>query len=860
MATTTVQEFAKQIGVPLERLIAQFEQAGIKGVTADRKVTDVEKRNLLQHLQSRHGNSRSAEVVLQRKQTEEVSGVKVVVRKKRKIRRRTPEELEAAKQKLIDEAKAQEEAKLAEEKAREAEELAAQERAKALEAKRIEEEKLKAAVEEKARQEEMLAKPVHTDAEGSASEKEESRVAADKKKKKYSEVNDAEQEKPGKKGKDSKKSGEKSGKYAHFQADKISLHDEDDGNIEEESSDESLFNAAAVAGRRKKSKKRVAAVAGSNRHSFTKPTEKVVLEVSVPESISVAGLAQKMSIKAANIVKLLMGMGVMATINQIIDQDTAVLIVEELGHKPVLLKENAIEESLIASIERTPVGEAMTRAPVVTIMGHVDHGKTSLLDYIRRTKVTAGEAGGITQHIGAYHVETEKGMITFLDTPGHAAFTAMRARGVKVTDIVILVVAADDGVMPQTIEAIQHARAAEVPLIVAVNKIDKPEADPEKLKTALSLHNIVPEEWGGDVMFVNVSAKAGTGIDDLLDSVLVQSEVLELSAHRDVPATGVVVESHLDKGRGSVATVLVQNGTLRQGDIILAGQQYGRVRAVLDENGRKIEAAGPSIPVEVLGLSGTPSAGDEFLVVPDERKAREVAQFRQGQFKEVQLSRQQKARLENMFGHAAAGEKRSLNIVLKADVQGSVEALIESLEKLSTDEVTVKVVYSAAGGITESDANLALASEAVVIGFNVRADAAARELIEKEKIDLHYYSVIYDVIDEIKSAVLGLTAPKFEEKIVGLAQVRDVFRSSKIGAIAGCMVLEGVIKRNNPIRVLRNNVVIYEGVLESLRRFKDDAQEVKQGVECGIGVKNYNDVKAGDQIEVFEIVEIKPGS
>ena len=554
-------------------------------------------------------------------------------------------------------------------------------------------------------------------------------------------------------------------------------------------------------------------------------------------------------------------MGVMATINQIIDQETAVIIVEELGHKPVLIKENAIEENLLASVDSSSSKkEKITRAPVVTIMGHVDHGKTSLLDYIRRTKVTAGEAGGITQHIGAYHVETGKGMITFLDTPGHAAFTAMRARGVKVTDIVVLVVAADDGVMPQTIEAIQHARAAAAPLIVAVNKIDKPEADPDKLKTALSSHNIVPEEWGGDVMFVNVSAKVGTGVDDLLDSILVQSEVLELSAQVDTAASGVVVESHLDKGRGSVATILVQNGTLRQGDIILAGQQYGRVRAVLDENGRKVETAGPSIPVEILGLSGTPSAGDEFFVVPDERKAREVAQFRQGQFKAVQISRQQKAKLENMFSQAAQGEKRGLNIVLKADVQGSVEALVESLEKLSTEEVTVKVIYSAAGGITESDANLALASEAIMVGFNVRADAAARVLIEKEKIDLHYYSIIYDVIDEVKSAVLGLTAPKFEEKIVGLAQVRDVFRSSKIGAIAGCMVIEGVIKRNNPIRVLRDNVVIYEGVLESLRRFKDDAQEVRQGTECGIGVKNYNDVKAGDQIEVFETVLVKPGS
>lgn len=858
MATTTVQEFAKQIGVPLERLITQLDQAGLKGATADQQLTDAEKRSLLQHLQSRHGSSRSAEVVLRRKQTEEVSGVKVVVRKKRKIRRRTPEELAAAKQKLLDEAKAAEEAKLAEQKAREEEELAAKRKAEELAAKKAEDEKLKQAVKDKTSQEQekSTTETVNADADTDA---------ADKKKKKHGhtthtpERSDAEieQEKPAKKGKDAKKGGEKSNKYTRFQADKIRIHGDDElDDIEAESL------SGGVASRRKKTKKRTGAItaSASNKHSFTKPTEKVSKEISVPESISVAGLAQKMSVKAVNVIKVLMGMGVMATINQIIDQDTAVLIVEEMGHKPVLIKENAIEENLLASIDTGSDNDKITRAPVVTIMGHVDHGKTSLLDYIRRTRVTAGEAGGITQHIGAYHVDTDKGMITFLDTPGHAAFTAMRARGVKVTDIVVLVVAADDGVMPQTIEAIQHARAAEVPLIVAVNKIDKPEADPDKLKTALSSHNIVPEEWGGDVMFVNVSAKVGTGIDDLLDSILVQSEVLELTAHEDVPATGVVVESHLDKGRGSVATVLVQNGTLKQGDIILAGQQYGKVRAVIDENGRKVETAGPAIPVEILGLSGTPSAGDEFLVVPDERKAREVAQFRQGQFKAIQVSRQQKANLDNMFNKAAEGEKRSLNIVLKADVQGSVEALVESLEKLSTDEVTVKVVYSAAGGITESDANLALASEAIMVGFNVRADAAARTLIEKEKIDLHYYSVIYDVIDEVKSAVLGLTAPKYEEKIVGLAQVRDVFRSSKIGAIAGCMVIEGVIKRNNPIRVLRDNVVIYEGVLESLRRFKDDAQEVRQGTECGIGVKNYNDVKAGDQIEVFETLEVKPGA
>ncbi|MBD3610178.1 MAG: translation initiation factor IF-2, partial [Gammaproteobacteria bacterium] len=568
----------------------------------------------------------------------------------------------------------------------------------------------------------------------------------------------------------------------------------------------------------------------------------------------VAELAQKMSIKAAEVIKVMMKMGSMVTINQVLDQETAAIVVEEMGHKPVLMKENAMEEELtqVSDME----GEAITRAPVVTIMGHVDHGKTSLLDHIRRAKVASGEAGGITQHIGAYHVETEGGMITFLDTPGHAAFTAMRARGAKVTDIVVLVVAADDGVMPQTREAIQHARAANVPLIVAVNKIDKPEADPDRVKNELSAEEVIPEDWGGDTMFVHVSAKSGEGIDELLESILLTSEVLELKAIPEGPARGIIIESRLDKVRGIVASVLVQNGTLNKGDVLLAGREYGRIRAMLDENGKPIDAAGPAIPVEILGLSGAPNAGDEALTVADERKAREVANFRQGKFREVKLARQQKAKLENMFSNMEAGEVQSLNVVLKADVQGSVEAITDALVKLSTDEIRVNIVASGVGGITESDANLAVASEAIVVGFNVRADAGAKRIIDEEELDLHYYSVIYHLIDEVKSAMGGMLSPEFREEIIGLAEVRDVFKAPKIGAVAGCMVVDGTVKRSNPIRVLRENVVIYEGELESLRRYKDDVNEVKQGTECGIGVKNYNDVKVGDQIEVYERVEV----
>lgn len=590
--------------------------------------------------------------------------------------------------------------------------------------------------------------------------------------------------------------------------------------------------------------------------AFTKPVQVVKQDVVIGETITVAELANKMATKATEIIKAMMKMGEMVTINQVLDQETAQLVAEELGHKVILRNENELEEEVLG--DRDVNAEKVTRAPVVTIMGHVDHGKTSLLDYIRKAKVAAGEAGGITQHIGAYHVEMDDGkMITFLDTPGHAAFTSMRARGAKATDIVVLVVAADDGVMPQTIEAIQHAKAAGAPLVVAVNKIDKPEANPDRVEQELLQHEVISEKFGGDVQFVPVSAKKGTGVDDLLDAILLQSEVLELTAVKDGMASGVVIESYLDKGRGPVATILVQSGTLRKGDIVLCGFEYGRVRAMRDENGKEIDEAGPSIPVEVLGLSGVPAAGDEATVVRDEKKAREVALYRQGKFREVKLARQQKAKLENMFSNMTEGDVAELNIIVKADVQGSVEAIIQSLQDLSTDEVKVKVVGSGVGGISETDATLAAASNAIMVGFNVRADASARRIIEAENIDLRYYSIIYELLNDVKAAMSGMLQPEFKQEIIGLAEVRDVFKHPKFGAIAGCMVTEGVVKRNNPIRVLRDNVVIFEGELESLRRFKDDVAEVRNGMECGIGVKNYNDVKVGDQIEVFEVVEIK---
>lgn len=592
---------------------------------------------------------------------------------------------------------------------------------------------------------------------------------------------------------------------------------------------------------------------GIVKQEFEKPVAPIVRDVLIPETISVADLAQKMSVKASEVIKVMMKLGALVTINQMIDQDTAVIVVEEMGHTPKPIKEDEVE---LAVVGHSHEGERVTRPPVVTIMGHVDHGKTSLLDYIRRTKVTQGEAGGITQHIGAYHVETPSGMITFLDTPGHAAFTAMRARGARATDIVILVVAADDGVMPQTIEAIQHAQAAKVPIVVAINKMDKSSADPERIRSELAQHQVISEEWGGEAQFVPISAKTGLGIDQLLEGILVQSEVLELTAQINVPASGVIIESRLEKGRGPVATMLVQNGTLRKGDIVLAGQVYGRIRAMHDERGQLIDSAGPSIPVEILGLSDVPVAGDDALVVADERKAREVALFRQGKFRDVRLAKQQALKQEDIFERMTESGLNVLNLVIKADVQGSAEALNHALSQLAFNEAKVKVIASSVGGINESDVNLAIASKAMIIGFNVRADAAARRLVENEGIRLNYYSVIYNAIDDVKSVLSGMLSPEVKEQIIGLAEVREVFNSPKFGAVAGCRVVEGVIRRHNRIRVLRDNVVIYEGELESLRRFKDDVTEVRNGFECGVGVKNYNDVKPQDQIECYETVTV----
>ncbi len=588
---------------------------------------------------------------------------------------------------------------------------------------------------------------------------------------------------------------------------------------------------------------------------FEKPTVAVVHEVGIPETITVGDLAQKMFIKAAEVIKSLMKLGVIANINQVIDQDTATLVVEEMGHIAKPVSANALEEGLVNTTQ-LQMGELLARPPVVTIMGHVDHGKTSLLDYIRRTKITQGEAGGITQHIGAYHVEVPKGVITFLDTPGHSAFTAMRARGTRVTDIVVLVVAADDGVMPQTIEAIQHAKAANVPIVVAVNKIDKPEADLDRIKNELAKQGLNPEEWGGDTMLIPVSAKTGAGIDDLLDSLLVQAEILELKAPQEGPGQGIVIESRLDKGKGPVVTILVQRGKIHKGDLLLAGTAYGRVRALLDERGKLVEAAGPSMPVEVLGLSSAPVAGDEAVVVADERKAREIVLFREGKLREAKLVQQRMIKTDDIFGQLDENQVKTLNIILKADMQGSAEALQEALNKLSTSEVRIKLVYVGVGAITESDANLALASKALILGFNVRADTTAKRTVEKEGLIMNYYSVIYDLIDQVKNIMKGLLAPEIKENILGLAEIREVFRSAKLGVIAGCMVTEGLVRRNAPIRLLRDNVVIHEGELHSLRRFKDDASEVRHGMECGIGIKNFTDVRVGDMIEVYERISI----
>ncbi|REL24431.1 translation initiation factor IF-2 [Thalassotalea euphylliae] len=883
MAEVTISELASEVGTPVDTLISQFAETGVTKTSND-TVTEQEKEALLTHLRKQHGDDSDAQpskMTLSRKKKTTLSvgsgskakQVQVEVRKTRTyVKRSDLEEQQQAEAeaKAAEEAKAQAEAEAkaaaeaeakakadAEAKAKvEAEEKAkakAEADAKAKEAAQAKAQEIEAAKaltpEQQAEADEAERIRKQQEAEAKAKAEEEAKAAAEAARK-LAEENEArwKAEEEERKKHENDVVHVTSSVYAQEAEDKVDAEDEGGRRRKKKKPQDRPVRAG-------KGKKKTLSAPQSLKHGFQKPAETKLQDVRIGETISVADLANKMSVKGAEVVKVMFKMGAMATINQVIDQETAALVAEEMGRNVVLVKENALEEAVLS--DRGDAGEAEKRAPVVTIMGHVDHGKTSLLDYIREAKVAAGEAGGITQHIGAYHVDTDQGMVTFLDTPGHAAFTAMRSRGAKATDIVIIVVAADDGVMPQTIEAIQHAKAAEAPIVIAVNKMDKETADPDRVKTELSQHDIIPEDWGGDVQFVHVSAKTGLGIDELLDAVLLQAEVLELTAVVDKMANGVVVESKLDKGRGPVATVLVQEGTLKQGDIVLCGLEYGRVRAMRDELGRQIKSAGPSIPVEILGLSGVPQSGDEATVVKDEKKAREVALYRQGKFRDVKLARQQKAKLENMFSDMAEGDVSEVNVVLKSDVQGSLEAISDALVKLSTDEVKVKIIGSGVGGITETDASLAAASNAIVVGFNVRADASARKVIEAEGVDLRYYSVIYDLIDEVKQAMSGLLAPEFKQEIIGLAEVRDVFKSPKLGAIAGCMVTEGIIKRSAPIRVLRENVVIYEGELESLRRFKDDVQEVRNGTECGIGVKNYNDVKVGDQIEVFETVEVK---
>jgi translation initiation factor IF-2 len=848
MTEVTVKQFAEVVGVPTDRLLSQLGEAGVDIADENATISDSEKTRLLEFLRQSHGK-RSAlsvggasKITLKRKTQSELRAtvpagrgpagrgalrsarpetktVTVEVRKKRTYVKRA--DLVAEEQERLDQE--------AEEKAR----LRAEEEARN-EAVRLEREAARKKQEEEQAAEEARLRAEREARQQAAEEARQQALAAS------ADTRKAAVEEPRK-----KKSADSERKSREDQETKYGR--------------KQLHVTAGKGGRRKAKARpsRHVTIESTGEHGFERPTASVVHEVEIPDSIVVSELARKMSVKAAEIIKTLMKMGVMTTINQALDQDTATLVVEEMGHIAKPMQENILEEELKQQVEEIS-GERLPRPPVVTIMGHVDHGKTSLLDYIRRTKVADAEAGGITQHIGAYHVETPKGMISFLDTPGHAAFTAMRARGAGVTDIVILVVAADDGVKPQTKEAVQHARAANVPLIVAVNKIDKPDADPERVKNEMSALQVIPEDWGGETMFVPVSAKTGEGVDDLLDAVLLQAEVLELTAVRDCPATGIVVESSLDKGRGAVATVLVQNGVLRKGDLVLTGTEYGRVRAMFDENGKQIAEAGPSMPALVLGLSAVPNAGDDVIVVADERKARELAELRQEKSRDQRLAKQQQARLEDVFSAVTEGKTPTLNIVLKADVQGSAEALGDALTKLTSEQedVKVKVVSSGVGGINESDVNLAVASNAIIIGFNVRADASARRMIEENNVELKYYSVIYNAIDDVKAAASGMLAPEMREQIIGLAEVKEVFRSRKLGDIAGCIVVDGVVRRSSPIRVLRENVVIFEGELESLRRFKDDVNEVRAGTECGIGVKNYS-VKEGDQIEVFERVEVQ---
>ena len=835
MAEVTVAQFADVLKVPVEKLLTQLDEAGIRVSGSEDTISEDAKLELLTHLRRSHGqddpmiaDGSPRRITLRRKSQSElrlagVQGrsrtVNVEVRQKRTyIKRDVLEQQAQQEQEELDRKRQEEQDRIDAEKAE-------QERLKA-------EKEEKARLEEEGRRKEDEVKQ-QADAEAREAEQAAAVAAAEEQARLEKTEQDARERR-------TKEKDKKKGKASETRYGRNELH-----------------VAGDKSGRRKRKtpvRRRPVSLSTDGQHGFEKPTAPVVRDIEIPENISVSDLAQRMAVKGNEVVKILFNMGAMVTINQVIDQDTAILVVEELGHVAKPTSGAAIEEDRLS--EEAPTGDEVQRAPVVTIMGHVDHGKTSLLDYIRRTKVAAGEAGGITQHIGAYNVDTDKGTVTFLDTPGHAAFTAMRARGAQATDIVILVVAADDGVKPQTIEAIEHANAANVPLVVAVNKIDKDNADVERVRNELSQHEVISEDWGGEHLFVDVSAQTGEGIDALLDAVLLQAEVMDLKAVADGPARGLVIESSLEKGRGAVATLLIQAGTLNQGDMIIAGEEYGRIRNMFDENQKPIKSAGPSTPAVVLGLSKTPSSGDDFLVVKNERRAREAAEFRQSRSRDSKLAQQQASKMEDVFSQMTAAEVAVVPLLIKSDVHGSTEALRDALTKLSNDEVKVKIVSSGVGGITESDATLAAAAHAMIIGFNVRADSAARTAIKESGVDVRYYSIIYEAIDDVKGALSGLLAPEIRENIVGLAEVKEVFVSPKLGNIAGCIVTEGFVKRSNPIRVLRDNVVIYEGELESLRRFKDDVNEVKSGTECGIGVKNYNDVKVGDQIECFERVEV----
>lgn len=849
MADVTVSELAKTVGVEVDKLLAQIKEAGLPHKSADDQISNEDKNTLLVHLRRSHGDREATaaapkKITLKRKtigtlKSASTSGrgktVNVEVRKKRTYVKRSsietppPEEEVVAPEEVA--APEQEQAPVVPE---------------AAPAEAPQEEVAPVAEEEKTEEPVTAAEaPAETPKQDTppppAPESDSARgKPAGRRKKAASEDESQDKKKTHLRNKAKAQQGPK-------RASK-NIHVNDDFVLEGDDYDE-------MGGRRRGGRKGKGKLSAQT-HAFEKPTEFIVREINIGEANSVADLASQMSVKAAEIVKILFNMGVMATINQVLDQDTSTLLIEEMGHKAKFVSEDAIEEQLADALEAQVGTEEVSRAPVVTVMGHVDHGKTSLLDYIRQASVASHEAGGITQHIGAYHVNTEHGMISFLDTPGHAAFTAMRSRGAKATDVIVLVVAADDGVKPQTEEAVQHAKAAGVPMVVAVNKMDKEGVDPERVKNELSAMEVIPEDWGGDTQFLEVSAHTGKGINELLEAILLQSELLELKAYTDVPGQGVVIESRLDKGRGPVASVLVQNGTLRHGDTVLAGTEYGRVRALVDENGKNVTSAGPAIPVEILGLNGVPEAGDEFVVVEDEKKARDVAEFRHNRNKDSLQALQQTNKMESMFAGIGKDEKKILNVIIKTDVRGSLEAIVGSLQKLGNDEVDVNVVASAVGGISETDVHLAQTTHAMIIGFNVRADKVARDIVENEGLQMRYYNVIYDVIDDAKAILGGMLAPEIREEIVGIAEVRDVFNSPKFGLIAGSMVVEGTVYRSKPIRVLRDNVVIYEGELESLRRFKDDAAEVRNGMECGIGVKNYNDVKVGDKIEVYETTEV----